>query len=471
MEIASQNSALRGRHIGIVGGGITGLTSAFYLLRAGARVTVLESGPQVGGLATHFNFGDFSWDKFYHCILTSDSALLKLIDDLGLTHELRWTETKTGFFVNGKLYSMSSALDFLRFPPLNLWQKLRLGLGILYAARIREGRQLESRLASEWLTRVFGVENYRKMWGPMLRCKLGACREETSAAFIWTYISRYYSTREKNTSQKEKLGYVRGGYRTVFSKLIKEINNLGGDIITSAPVRRIAANGEHGVAVTTAQGGYHFDHVIATIPSRPFAEVTPQLSADYVRNLKQVKYLGVLCFVLLLKRQLSPYYVLNLTDEDLPFTGVIEMTNLVSRQETAGHHLVYLPKYTVPGDPLFESSEEELWQSFRKGLRKVFADLEDSDIEVKYLFRERLVQPVPVLHYSDLVPAMQTNVPGLALANTTQIINSNLNNNAMVKIANRAVEAVLATLPRGVSTSPASQTALSELVEPCHAGD
>lgn len=460
MDSPTQNEALRGRHIGIVGGGITGLTSAFYLLRAGARVTVLESGEQLGGLATHFDFGDFSWDKFYHCILTSDSALLKLIDDLGLSPELQWTETKTGFFVTGKLHSMSSAADFLRFPPLSLWQKFRLGLGILYAARIRDGRALESSLASEWLTRVFGAENYRKMWGPMLRCKLGACREETSAAFIWTYISRYYSTREKNASQKERLGYVRGGYRTVFNKLIAEIKKLGGEIITSAAVKRIVADGERGVSVTTAQDGHHFDQVISTIPSRPFAEVAPQLTPEYVHNLKQVKYLGVLCFALLLKRRLSPYYVLNLTDDGLPFTGVIEMTNLVSRQETAGHHLIYLPKYTVPGDPLFENSEADLWQSFRKGLKKVIPDLEDSDIEAKYLFRERLVQPVPVLHYSDLVPAMQTNVPGLMLANTTQIINSNLNNNAMVKIANRAVELVMAQYSRQAQAE--SQATTSE---------
>ena len=69
-----------------------------------------------------------------------------------------------------------------------------------------------------------------------------------------------------------------------------------------------------------------------------------------------MKYLGVVCFALLLKRQLSPYYVLNLTDEDLPFTGIVEMSNLVSRDETAGYHLVYVPKYTIPGDPLFDTS-------------------------------------------------------------------------------------------------------------------
>jgi len=443
MNPHTSNALLRGRHIGVIGGGITGLTSAFYLLRAGAQVTVLESGPQLGGLATHFDFGDFSWDKFYHCILTSDQALLQLIDDLGLTSELRWSETKTGFFVDGKLYSMSSALDFLRFPPLNLWQKARLGLGILYAARIREGRPLESRLAAEWLTRVFGVENYRKMWGPMLKCKLGACREETSAAFIWTYISRYYSTREKNASQKERLGYVSGGYRTVFTRLIEEIEKMGGKIMTSTPVNSVTSDSTYGIEVTTPRGRFHFDRVISTIPSRPLAAVAPQLSPEYVRNLTQVKYLGVLCFALLLKRQLSPYYVLNLTDEDLPFTGVIEMSNLVSREETAGHHLVYLPKYTVPGDPLFETPESELWPTFRAALQRVIPDLQDSDIQARHLFRERWVQPVPVLHYSDIVPSMRTNLEGLLVANTTQIINSNLNNNAMVKIANRAVALVV----------------------------
>jgi hypothetical protein len=77
-------------------------------------------------------------------------------------------------------------------------------------------------------------------------------------------------------------------------------------------------------------------------------------------------------------------------------------------------------------------------------LQRVFPDLREDDIEQRYLFRERLVQPVPVLHYSDIFPEMRTSIDGLLLANTTQIINSNLNNNAMVKIANKAVEQVSA---------------------------
>jgi protoporphyrinogen oxidase len=449
-----------GRQVAILGGGITGLTSAFYLLRQGAEVTVFESRPQLGGLATYFDFGQFCWDKFYHCILTSDRPLLQLINDLGLTLELRWTETKVGFFADKTLYPMTTSLDFLRFPPLTLWQKARLCLGVLYASRIKDGGTLEKYLASDWLIRVFGESNYLKMWGPLLKCKLGACREEASAAFIWATISRLYSTREKDASKKERLGYVRGGYRTVVSRLIEEIRRMGGTIHTSTAVQRVVASPAGRVRLTTVAGPLAFDHVISTIPSPLLASITPGLDHEYLQRLLQVKYLGIVCFALVLKRKLSPYYVTNLADEGLPFTGIIEMTNLISQEETAGYHLVYLPKYTSPGDPLFEASEEEIWSVFGKALARVFPNLSASDIESRHMFRERFVQPVPVLRYSELAPPIRTNVKGLFLANTTQIVNSTLNNNQMVQIAQRAIATLLET-PAPVPVSEVVRTAAS----------
>ena len=353
---------------------------------------------------------------------------------------------------------MTSSLDFLRFPPLSLWQKARLGVGVLYTSRIKDGRTLEKVLASDWLTRVFGEANYRKMWGPLLKCKLGACREEASAAFIWATISRLYSTREKDTSKKERLGYVRGGYRTVVNRLIEEIRRMGGTIRTGTAVQRVVTSTAGQVRLITVEGSFAFDHVISTIPSPLLASIAPGLDHEYLQRLLQVKYLGIVCFALVLKRKLSPYYVTNLADEGLPFTGIIEMTNLISEQETAGDHLVYLPKYTSPDDPLFDASEYEIWSTFGKALRRVFPDLRESDITSRHLFRERFVQPVPVLRYSELVPPMRTNVKGLFLANTTQIINSTLNNNQMVQIAQRAI-ATLVETPALVPVSEIFQTA------------
>ena len=56
--------------VGIVGGGITGLTAAYYLQKAGVETTILETAATPGGLIRTFNFGPFQWDKFYHVILT-----------------------------------------------------------------------------------------------------------------------------------------------------------------------------------------------------------------------------------------------------------------------------------------------------------------------------------------------------------------------------------------------------------------
>jgi protoporphyrinogen oxidase len=184
-----------------------------------------------------------------------------------------------------------------------------------------------------------------------------------------------------------------------------------------------------------------FDCLISTIPSSAFARLAADLDQDYRSKLDEVEYMGMVCAALVLRRKLTPYYCTNLTD-DLPFTGIIEMTNLVSLEETAGRHLVYLPKYTTPGDPLFNATDDEVWQTFRAGLQRVLPDVLDSDIEQRFVFRERLVQPIPVINYSALVPAMQTNVPGLYLANTTQIVNSTLNNNEMVKIARKVTDLI-----------------------------
>jgi len=430
------------KSIGVLGGGITGLTAAYYLLSAGHKVTLVEASERVGGLTSFLDFGFFYWDRFYHCILTSDRWLRELLEDLKLTPELCWKETKVGFYADDRLHSLSNGWDFLTFPVLSLWEKLRLALGIIYVSRIRSGRVLENIPVATWLRRVFGRGNYEKLWAPLLRCKLGACREKASAAFIWATITRLFSTRDRNGG-RERLGYVRGGYRTVLARIVQEIEQMGGEVVTGSLVHRVEGRADGAIDFVTDRGTIRFDAAIVTTPSPVFSRLAPSLPEPYHDRLNATNYLGMVCVVLVLKKQLTPFYVLNLADQDVPFTGVIEMTNLVSLEETAGHHLVYLPKYTAPDDRLFEASDDEVWATFRTHLARICPEFSEDDVERRIVLRERLVQPLPVLRYSDLVPSMRTGIANLFLANTTQIVNSTLNNNEMVRIARRAVDAVL----------------------------
>ena len=136
--------------IGIVGGGVLGLTLALRLRDQGHTVTVLEGATQAGGLAAPQSIGGVTWDRFYHVILMSDRHLRGLLAELGLDDQLRWGTTRTGFYTDGRMYSLSTSLDFLRFPPLSLIDKARLAATILYASRIEDGRALELIPVTEW---------------------------------------------------------------------------------------------------------------------------------------------------------------------------------------------------------------------------------------------------------------------------------------------------------------------------------
>ena len=433
------------QRVAILGGGITGLTAAFTLLKQGVDVEIFESQPSIGGLAATQDFGPFRWDRFYHCILTSDQALLELINELGLTPSLRWRTTEVGFYSRSALHAMTSPVDLLRFPCLSLAAKIRFGLGILYAGRVCDGRGLEAVPLKDWVKRVFGETLLREIWDPLLRCKLGDLRSEASASFLWSTIRRLYSTRKKGIEKKEQLGYVEGGYRVVLDQLIHEVQRLGGTVHLGSRLDRVEAGGR-GIEVRGPGIHREFDSCLMTIPAPAILGLVPTLGEEYQRRLRAPKYLGVVCLALVLRRSLSPFYLTNVT-QDAPFTGVVEMTNLIdARRNTEGFSLVYVPKYTTPADPLFQATDQEIWECFSKSIWPMYPELRGTDIVSKHVFRERYVQPVPTLHYAENAPPVETGIPGLFVANTTQIVNDTLNNNAMVSIARAACRAVVRNL-------------------------
>ncbi len=440
-------------HIAVVGGGFTGMVCALRLLQAGYEVTILESQPSLGGLTASQDFGPFSWDRFYHCILTSDQALLGLLAELDLVDQLCWTATQVGFFSHGRMHAMTSPQDLLRFPHLSVVDKLRLGIATLYAAHIRSGDRLEEIPLEKWTRRLFGARVYQEMWEPLFRCKLGEMRHQASAAFLWGTLRRLYSTREKGPEKQEKLGYVHGGYGAVFARLQQRVVELGGHIRTGVSIRsvRSAANEREASAthieIGSAEECMQFDGAVLTLPNRAISACLETEDDAYKTRLAEPCYLGLICCVLLLSRRLSPFYVTNITEE-CPFTGIIEMTNLIDRhRETAGVHLVYLPRYTMSDDPLFNASDAEVWACFSPQLRRMHPDLTEAQITGRFVFRERAVQPVPTLGYSRIAPPTATPVPGVYVANTAQIINNTLNNNVMTTLAQDACEQLMRDIP------------------------
>lgn len=420
------------------------MTLAHRLRGAGRRVTLIEASSTLGGLASAWSLGDVVWDRHYHVILLSDSHLLRLLGELGLRDELQWTQTKTGFYTEGRLYSMSSALEFLRFPPLNLIEKMRLAATIVYASRIRDWKALEREPVFDWLRRLSGEGTARKIWLPLLRAKLGDCYQRTSAAFIWATIARMYAARRTGL-KKEMFGYVRGGYARILDRFTQVLRDEGVAVQPSSVTERVARATGGGIEVTPADGGpaATFDRVVLTVPGPVAARLCPELTAEESGKLRGVEYVGIVCASLLLKRPLSAYYITNITEGWVPFTAVIEMTALVDPEQLRGHTLVYLPKYASPDDPIFERSDAQLREEFVGALRRMHPQLRDDDVLAFAVSRVRHVFALPTIGYSDSLPPTAMSVPGLHVINSAHIVNGTLNVNETVQLAERMLPSLL----------------------------
>lgn len=182
-----------------------------------------------------------------------------------------------------------------------------------------------------------------------------------------------------------------------------------------------------------------FDSVILTCPSSVVAKICPQLSEEEKAKFENIKYQGIVCASVLMKKSLSRFYVTNITD-DVPFTGIIEMSALVDKREFGGNALVYLPKYGASDDELFEKSDAKIEDIFTHALEKMYSHFSRTDVLAFKVSRVRQVFPLPTLSYSANLPPVETSLENVFVVNSAQITNGTLNVNETVQLAKKFFE-------------------------------
>lgn len=429
--------------IGIVGGGIMGISLAYFLSRRGVSVEIYEASPTIGGLAGPYHLADGTTiDRFYHTILSSDRHLIELCSELGISDRLRFNETKMGFYYNRQVYSMNNIVQFLRFPPLGWVDRFRLGLTVLYAQLIKDWNHLEGIDVESWLVRLSGKGTFENIWRPMLKAKFDGSFENTPATYIWSRLVRMKSTRN-GASQKEEAGHLIGGYLTLLEAMMAKVQAQDGHIFYQTPVKEIVIENEQVIGLRVGDEIRSYDAVIATLQTPIFARLIPAASPEYRDFLAKTDYLGVIAALMVMDRPLTGYWTINITDDSIPFTGIIETTTYIDSRYVGGHHLVYLPKYTAPGSEWQKKSDEEITAIWLENLQKMFPDFSQESIRYFVVNREKYVEPIHGLNQTDLIPSIQTPISNLYLATTAQIYPALTNGESVSHMAKEAAELVL----------------------------
>lgn len=405
----------------ILGGGYAGLAGAYEMAKSGVRVAVVEKQESPGGLASGYQpEKGQSFEKFYHHWFCNDRDVLALVDELGMKDQLDYFSSLTGLFCDGKFYRLCSPMDLLRFKPLRLIDRIRLGLLVPQSCLIRNWKPLESITARQWLIKKCGRKVFDTLWEPLLRGKFGPYADDVSGVWFWNKIRLRGTSRDK--SGNEILIYPRGGFQAFTDRIAEKITELGGSIICSATVDELLCNGEKVVAVKTSQGTLGGSFFLSTLPLPVTADLLePHCEAAYISQLREIKHLANLCLVLELKEKLSDMYWLNICDPEFPFVGIIEHTNMVSPQLYNGRHLIYLSCYLDANEAFYQLDKEGVLENSIGHIKRIFPHFDESLILESHLFKSRFAQPIAGLNHSQKIPSWQSRLPNFFLETMAQV--------------------------------------------------
>ena len=355
------------KKIVIIGTGIGGLTAGYELLKKGNEVTIFEKEKNIGGLAAGFKMEGKMLDKSYRHIFKTDKELIGLIEELGLKNKLHWYKSSTGLYWQGKIYPFLTAMDLLKFKPLNVFEKFRMGIVAMWLKYDNNWQKYENVLAYSWMKKMIGEKSYQVVWEPLLKGKFDDIYKKISMAWLWARIhTRGNSTNEKG---EEVLGYLDGGFETLTNALVKKIKTKSGNIILNSEVESVEKLKKE------------FDLIIDTRP------------------IKEIDYLGTVNIVFSSTQNLGKYYWNNINDLNSPFVALLQHTNLVGTKKYNNKHIYYLGTYVSQKSKYFEWSDKQIIDEWLSYLPNVFPKFDRKQIGQINVFKFKNAQHIVGLNY------------------------------------------------------------------------
>lgn len=418
--------------IAVLGGGITGLTAAYYLVKEGHTVTIIEKAQTLGGLAQGFREPEWDWalEYAYHHIFASDTDIQKFAEEIGFD-KIYFSIPRTNSVYENKgkyqIYPVDSPLDFLQFPLLSMLEKIRAAFVLALLKFLPHLSYYESISSERFVKRYMGENMWKVFFEQLFRKKFGKYAGKVTASFLWARIYK----------RTQSLGYIKGGFQEFTDYVERKVIDMGVGIQKGKEISSLKRKGS-GFEINTEK----FDKVVSTLPTHVLTQVAKQLFPEaYLTKLSKLSYLHALVLIIESDKPfLKETYWLNICTPKIPAMVIAQHTNFVSPTHYGGKHIAYVGYYLERDDPLMSESKENLLKMIVPHMKSIEGS--DAKVERTYLFKGAFAQPIFDAAFKKNKPDFITPVENLYIANLDMTYPFDRGTNYAVSLGRRVAEII-----------------------------
>jgi protoporphyrinogen oxidase len=359
--------------VAVLGAGVTGLTCAWLLARAGRPVRVYEASPAEGGLAATLRHDGFAFDLGPHEFVSSNPQVLALISEACGDDLIRVSKRTAQYFRGRFLRYPFEIPDLLRKTSPLFTGRALLGVA---AARLRSlggGNGVAS--FRDWTLARFGRTLYdqyfepytRKVWGiDPAELDFRTAVERIPVASFWQLVRKALALQVRGVEDmatphsefRHSFLYTRGGAGTFQRHLRARVEEQGGTILFEKRLAGVEVRDGAATRLEFADGTVDegFDTVVSTIPLPALGRLV--LGADAVER-ADLSFRGMVFVMLRVDRpRVTDCHWIYFPEPHVPFQRITEFNHFAAGMTPPGLTGLTLELSANPGDATWTMSDD-----------------------------------------------------------------------------------------------------------------
>jgi len=284
------------RRVAVLGGGVAGIAASVALADAGARVTLLEMTPRLGGRATSRpdpKSGGADLDNCQHVVMRCCTAILGLYDTLGVGGQIDWHDRFHFVHADGTGDTLKRgwlpaplhlAGSFLRWRGLGWRDKVSIArtLGRMRRLSAVERGRMNDQTFGAWLSTLARAPSpgaLERFWEPTVvsACNL-ACGSVAAGYAVQVFVDGMMAGR-----RGYEMGLSRVPLARLYDPAVARIARAGGAVRFGARVKTLDLDAKTmrvRAAVLADGTRVAADACVSALPADALARVLPEAAAS-----------------------------------------------------------------------------------------------------------------------------------------------------------------------------------------------